>query len=163
MFAPDKNRPPGFDVWCEREDDRIYMSIVSLHEIAKGITELKARGATHKASDLQTWFDQTITDFEESILGYDKDTALLAGDLEGLVKSAGNNPGMGDAMIAAISREHDLIVITNNVKHFEPFEAHGVIVMTPENVVAAAAHRHRATSVKAATKKRTRYLKKPHP
>jgi predicted nucleic acid-binding protein len=46
--------------------------------------------------------------------------------------AAGFAPGMADATLAGIACVHDLVIVTNNTKHFQPF---GVAVMTPADVV----------------------------
>jgi len=58
--------------------------------------------------------------------------AAFAGQLEAKAVSAGHDPGMADATIAGIAKAKDLVVITNNTKHFLPF---GIGVATPDEAV----------------------------
>ncbi|HVY15586.1 MAG TPA: type II toxin-antitoxin system VapC family toxin [Rhodopila sp.] len=132
MLSP--SRPEvsaGFLDWLEAVDreGRLFLSIVSIHEIEKGIALLDHKGATAKAAGLTMWLAGLVSTYGDRIIGVDIATAALAGRLEAKAIAAGHDPGMADAIIAGIAKAHDLHIVTRNTKHFLPF---GSSVSSPE-------------------------------
>jgi len=97
--------------WLESADDeQLYFSVVSLGEILKGITVLPV---SKRRSGLQQWLDETLRPwFEGRILTVNEPIA------ERWVSWPDN----------ATALEHDLIVVTRNVRDFEGL---GVDVFNP--------------------------------
>ncbi len=120
--------------WLERMDGegRVFLSVVAIHEIEKGIALLDHRGATARAAGLRIWLAGLIAAYDDKILPIDPAAAALAGRLEAKAVAAGHDPRMADAAIAGIAKAHDLTIVTHNTKHFAPF---GVSVATPEAAV----------------------------
>jgi toxin FitB len=116
--------------WMEHVDGegRVFLSVVAIHEIEKGIALLEHKGATAKAAGLGIWLAGLIAGYADKILRFDAPAAALAG-LEAKAIAAGHDPGMADAAIAGIAKSHDLVIVTRNTKHFEPF---GVRVASPD-------------------------------
>jgi hypothetical protein len=132
MLSPSKaEASTRFFEWLERVDSegRVFLSVVTIHEIEKGIALLEYRGASAKAASLKAWLAGLVTSYDDKILSFDTSAATLAGRLEAKTIFAGQNPGMADAAIAGIAETHDLIIITRNTKHFLPF---GVGVASPD-------------------------------
>ena len=139
MQAPDKPKTsPEFAGWLDEIDQagQLFVPIVALHEISAGVAKLGGKGAKKKASNLDSWLTGLIRDYNDLILGYELSTALTAGYLDGNAQADGHNPGMADVMIAAIAKENDLTVVTENVKHFTLFVPFGVSVITPDEAAA---------------------------
>ena len=111
-------------------EGRIFLSVVTIHEIEKGIALLERKGATAKAAGLRAWLSGLIATYDDKILGLDASTAAIAGRLEAKAIGEGYDPGMADAVIAGIAEAHDLIVVTRNARHFVPF---GVGVSSPDD------------------------------
>lgn len=124
-----------FGAWLQQQVrlDTVFLSVVTIHEIAKGITLLTHKGATAKAERLAAWLDIVRGDFDDRILAFDAETALFAGQLEATAISNGHSPGMADAMIAATARRNDLVVITRNLRHFDIFD---VAIASPDELSA---------------------------
>ena len=120
--------------WLERmdSDGRLFLSVVAIHEIEKGIALLEHKGATAKAAGLKVWLAGLVGAYDDKIIAIDAPVAALAGQLEAKAMSAGHGPGMADAMIAGIAKARDLTIITLNTKHFLPF---GIGVATPDEAV----------------------------
>jgi predicted nucleic acid-binding protein len=58
MLAPSRGEAtPDFLGWLERmdADGRLFLSVVTVHEIEKGIALLAQRGAAAKAASLTAW------------------------------------------------------------------------------------------------------------
>lgn len=117
--------------WSERMDGegRIFLSVVTIHEIEKGIALLEHKGATAKAAGLRVWLAGLVSTYDDKIIGLDAPAAGIAGQLEARAICAGHDPGMADAIIAGIAKARDLHVVTCNTKHFQPF---GIVVSSPD-------------------------------
>jgi predicted nucleic acid-binding protein len=134
MLSPSRNDAPGaFLDWLEQVDaeGRIFLSVVTVHEIEKGIGRLEHKRATAKAARLRAWLDGLVSTYDDRIIGLDAATAAIAGRLEARAIAAGHDPGMADAIIAGIAHVRELIVVTQNTRHFLPF---GVSVVSPDEV-----------------------------
>ncbi len=135
MLSPARAQASArFVEWLERMDsgDRLFLSVVAIHEIEKGIALLEHKGATAKAAGLKLWLAGLAGAYDDKIIAIDASIAALAGQLEARAMSAGHDPGMADAMIAGIAKARDLMIVTLNTKHFLPFE---IGVATPNEAV----------------------------
>lgn len=135
MLSPSRAQASSpFLEWLERADSegRVFLSVVAIHEIEKGIALLEHKGAAAKAADLKVWLAGLVATYDDKIIPIDASAAALAGQLEAKAITAGHNPGMADAMIAGIAKAQDLVVITHNTEHFLPF---GVDMATPDDAV----------------------------
>lgn len=136
MLAPSKAQASvGFLDWLDRADaaGRLFLSVVSIHEIEKGIALLDHKGATAKAASLKAWLAGLVATYDDKIIGVDAQAAALGGRLEAKALAAGHAPGMADAVIGGIAAAHELVVVTDNTKHFLPF---GIPVLSPEEAAA---------------------------
>lgn len=115
--------------------EQLFLSVVTIHEIEKGIALLEHKGAVAKAADLKVWLGGLIANYDDKILGFDAAAAAHGGQLEAKAIAAGHAPGMADAAIAGIAKAHDLVIITCKTKHFLPF---GVAVSSPDELAAPA-------------------------
>lgn len=137
MLAPSKSEASAdFLAWLDRmdADGRLFLSVVSIHEIEKGIALLDHKGATAKAASLKAWLSGLVSTYNDKIIGFDAQAAAIGGQLEAKALAAGHDPGMADAVIAGAAAAHELVIITRNTKHFLPF---GIAVLSPDE---AAAH-----------------------
>lgn len=107
-----------------------FLSVVSIHEIEKGITLLEHKGAMTKAASLKAWLSGLVSTYDDKIIGFDAQAAVIGGRLEANAFAAGHDPGIADAVIAAA---HELIIVTRNTKHFLPF---GIAVFSPDEAPA---------------------------
>nr|WP_283093365.1 type II toxin-antitoxin system VapC family toxin [Acetobacter persici] len=136
MLSPSRNEASKeFLEWLERIDGQgqLYLSVVTVHEIEKGISLLEHKGATARASGLKIWLTGLTLTYDDRILGIDVSVATVAGRLEADALAAGHNPGMADALIAGTAKAHDLHIVTRNLKHFTPFS---VAFLSPDDVQA---------------------------
>ena len=114
--------------WLDKVEETadFFLSVVTVHEIERGIALLERKGATAKARGLRYWVDGLFSTYEDRILPIDAAVSTLSGKLEAEAIAAGHSPGMADALIAGTAKAHDLTVVTLNLKHFEPF---GIVLM----------------------------------
>ena len=136
MLSPSRAEASAeFLDWLEQQDDagNIFLSVVTIHEIEKGIALLEHKCASAKAAGLKIWLAGLVSSYADKIIDVDIGAAASAGRLEAKAMSAGHEPGMADATIAGIAQAHDLVIVTRNTKHFLAF---GVAVVSPGNVIA---------------------------
>ena len=121
----------GFFDWLDRIDGQglLFLSVVTVHEIEKGVVLLEAKGATAKAAALRAWLVGLLAAYGDKILGLDGPAASLSGRMEARAIAAGHAPGMADAVIAGIAQAHGLVVVTRNARHFRSF---GIGTATPD-------------------------------
>ncbi len=138
MLSPSRpEASAAFVGWLERMDGgaRLFLSVVTIHEIEKGIALLEYKGAAAKAASLKVWLAGLVATYDDKIIPVDTAAAALAGQLEAKAISAGHDPGMVDATIAGIARAHDAVIVTRNTKHFRVF---GVEALSPDEATESA-------------------------
>jgi hypothetical protein len=132
MLAPSMTQASAdFLNWLDRMDGngRLFLSVVSIHEIEKGIALLDHKRATARAASLKAWLSGLVCTYDDKIISFDAQAAAIGGRLEARALAAGHDPGMADAVIAGIAAAHELVIVTRNTKHFLPF---GVAVLSPD-------------------------------
>jgi toxin FitB len=98
------------------EASELYLSAISLAEIAFGIEEMPVG---KKRQNFESWLTSDIRrGFAGRILGVDEHIAEQAGRLTSKAKKAGAKPEFADALIAATAKVHGLRVATLNLNHF---------------------------------------------
>lgn len=112
--APDAN----VLIWLDRVDeDRVYLSVISIAEIARGVALLDAG---RRRDELAAWLEHELpARFESRLIQIDAQTALTWGRLMGEAKKAGRGLSVMDGWIAAIALVHDLVLVTRNIRDFE--------------------------------------------
>ena len=101
----------------------IYLSVVTIGEIRRGLENVRARGDREQAGRLEAWLDKVVTDFSDRILEFDLDCAQVWGKL---MSPHPQHPI--DKQIAAIALIYDLTVVTRNT---DDFVASGVRSLNP--------------------------------
>ena len=121
LRRPERNPDIGRWISGQRTTD-LYMSVVSVAEIERGIARQRRRDAPF-ANLLAAWLDTVLSLYGNRILPVDASTARRWGRLSGDLGHDGT-----DLLIAAAAIEHGLTVVTCNVRHFAPT---GVPVVDP--------------------------------
>lgn len=131
LLSPAKaEASPGFLAWLDETDANagLFLSVVTVHEIVRGITLLDHKGATAKARELRRWMDGLVATYDDRILAVDTAISAISGQLEAEAVLAGHSPGMAGALIAGTAKAHNLTVVTLNARHFAQF---GVDLIPP--------------------------------
>jgi predicted nucleic acid-binding protein len=113
---------PAVIAWMDARSADLFLSAVTVAEIADGIAKAKREGARRKASDLLAWLQTVLHLYGDRILPFDSATAEIAGALSDLARGHGHAPGFADIAIAATARRHGLIILTRNTRHFAPMD-----------------------------------------
>lgn len=110
-----KDRNPGLVRWIGQQKDRdLFVSVVSIGEIERGICRQQVRDAAF-AQKLAAWLDQLLLSHTDRILPVTIPIARRWGQLGAeLGRSA------ADILIAATALVHGMSVVTRNEKHFAP-------------------------------------------
>ena len=119
--------------WLDRNSERLYVSVVTIAEIEDGIAKSKRQGSTRKAARLREWLETLAHLYSPRILPFDLAAARIAGALSDRARGVGHTAGFADLAIGAISRQHNLTILTRNIKHYIPLglAAHDPIAELP--------------------------------
>jgi len=114
-----KPRPDaGVVQWLEETDeDRIFMSVVTLAELRYGVERL---GVGKRRSRLEEWLqDQLPVRFEGRVLSIDSMVADSSGRITARCEAIGRPIEATDAFLAATAEVHRLTLVTRNALHFQ--------------------------------------------
>jgi tRNA(fMet)-specific endonuclease VapC len=95
-------------------DQRAVLSAVGLTELVHGIYRAQTATARHQRD---SFVRELLNDVE--VYPYTKETALVAGKIDGEQQSRGIIIPFGDLLIGATALEVSYSVLTVNVRHFE--------------------------------------------
>jgi len=115
-------RRADFLEWMDSHSSDLFLSAVTIAEIADGITKTKREGAKRKAAGLSAWLRTVLHLYADRVLPFDAPTAEIAGSLSDLARGRGHSPGFADIAIAATARRHELTILSRNKRHFEPMD-----------------------------------------
>jgi predicted nucleic acid-binding protein len=121
---------PNVAAWYSNlEEESLYLSILVLGEIRKGIEGLRGRDAG-KANVLDLWLEQLQISFQSQILPMDIAISKEWGRLSSLHKVP-----VIDGLLAATAKAHGLVLVTRNTQDFadlgiqliNPFETSNLV------------------------------------
>lgn len=102
----------------EADEDALFLSVLTLAEIRKGISLLPQ--STRK-SRLETWLEKDLPDrFSDRILPVTEQIADRWGLLAARAQSQGKPVHVIDGLLAATALDHNLIFVTRNVQDVDP-------------------------------------------
>lgn len=107
----------NFVSWFEaREEDRLYLSVITVGEIEKGILCLP-KGK--KRARLESWFyNEVVPGFLGRILEIGQQTMSTWANLSAILRTKGIIRPSFDSLLEATAIEHDLVLVTRNVRNF---------------------------------------------
>jgi predicted nucleic acid-binding protein len=104
---------PRVAAWRESvASEELFISVLVLGEIRRGIERLRKRGDEVQAMMFERWLTETRTLFAERVLAVDGAIA----EVWGRIDAASPTPAE-DGLMAATAIVHDLTFVTRNVKH----------------------------------------------
>ena len=106
-------------------NERLFLSVVTIGEIRKGITKLPDSKKKYRLTD---WLNTLLDNYEERIYPIDLAVAESWGSIQGKAENNGTPVASIDSLIAAVAQTHNLIVVTRNEKDFA---ATNVTILNP--------------------------------
>lgn len=109
---------PNVLSWFQSQNEKtLFLSIITIGEIEKGIYQLPA---SKKRTALETWlFDELVPGFQGRILKIDQKLITAWAKMMADFKSKGVVRPSFDSLIEATALQHQLILVTRNVKNFQ--------------------------------------------
>lgn len=108
-----------------RTDDELFVSVLTLGELAKGISLL---GDGRRKNELESWLADLGSYYKDRILSVDRQIALIWGEITAAAQANGRAIPAIDGLIAATALRHGLSLMTRNVDDFTPT---GVRLLNP--------------------------------
>jgi predicted nucleic acid-binding protein len=91
----------------------LYLSVISVGELRRGVELIRRRGDMPQAAVLETWLSEVLDQYRSNILPFDADAAQVWGRLR-----VPNAEHALDKQIAAIALVNGLTVVTRNAVDF---------------------------------------------
>ena len=114
---------PNVAAWYSNlEEESLYLSVLVLGEVRKGIEGLRGRDAW-KANELDLWLEQLQTSFQSQILPVDIAISQEWGRLSSL-----HTVPVIDGLLVATAKAHRLVLVTRNTQDFEDL---GIQLLNP--------------------------------
>ncbi len=121
-----KQADPGVQAFFKEiasNSTEVYLSVITIGELRRGIEKLRHRKDTKQAEMLDTWLSKILAEYSNHILDFDKEAAQVWGHLR-----VPNHEHVLDKQIAAIALTNGLTVATRNI---DDFLSSGVAVFNP--------------------------------
>lgn len=109
-----------FREWLQEHHQALFLPAIAVAEMAQGIGKLRRAGGTERADRLDRWLDGLLASYTDRILPLDAQAARLAGQISDAAIAQGCHPGFADVAIAALAQNAGLLLLTCNLKHFQP-------------------------------------------
>lgn len=106
--------------WLQAHHKALFLPSVAIAEMAQGIGKLRRAGGGERADRLDRWLDGLLATYSDRILPLDAAAARLAGQISDSAIAQGRHPGFADVAIAALAQHAGLLLLTRNLKHFQP-------------------------------------------
>ena len=105
------------------DDVPLFLSVISLGELRRGVDLIRQRGDLDQARQLESWLSMLLHDYGDRVLPFDADAAQIWGRLR-----VPHPENAIDKQIAAIALLHDLTLVTRNTADVS---ATGVRLLNP--------------------------------
>ena len=120
--------PTPLGEWLQAHHKELFLPSIAIAEMSQGIGKLRRAGGAERADRLDRWLDGLLATYADRILPLDAQAARLAGQISDAAIAKGCHPGFADVAIAALAQNAGLLLLTCNLKHFQPL---GVACVDP--------------------------------
>jgi tRNA(fMet)-specific endonuclease VapC len=113
--------------WIDSIDaDGVYISVITVGEITKGIEKLPN---SKRKQELSDWLEnELLIRFQDNLIELDVNILIKWGKLNAQLEISGQRAPAIDSLIAATALEHELILVTRNETDFT---GTGVEILNP--------------------------------
>ena len=113
--------------WIDSIDaDGVYISVITVGEITKGIEKLPN---SKRKQELIDWLEnELLIRFQDNLIELDVNILIRWGKLNARLEISGRRPPAIDSLIAATALEYELILVTRNESDFAET---GVEILNP--------------------------------
>ena len=121
-----KNANPGvlaFFETAERHSYSLFLSVITLGELCRGVEKIRHRSDTAQANKLEAWLDDITENHQDNMIDFGATEAQVWGRLR-----VPHHENAIDKQIAATAITYDLVVVTRNT---DDFSGTGVKVLNP--------------------------------
>lgn len=106
---------PGLAAWWEQvSSSRLYLSVLTVGELHRGVERVRRRGDIGQADALGEWLSRVVRQFADRILPVDAAVAVEWGR-----QDQAQPAPVVDGLIAATAVVHDLTLVTRNRRDME--------------------------------------------
>ena len=112
--------PTPLGAWLQAHHQQLFLPAIAIAEMAQGIGKLRRAGGAERADRLDSWLDGLLATYSDRILPLDAHAARIAGQISDAAIAQGRHPGFADVAIAALAQHAGLLLLTCNLKHFQP-------------------------------------------
>ena len=107
--------------WLDEQDEAsLYLSVITIGEIEKGILKLRARDP-RRSQKLTAWLGKVEQRFAGRILPLDAAALHVWAQVAAHTELAGQPLPVMDALLMATAQCHGLTIVTRNVQDFAPY------------------------------------------
>ena len=112
---------PQVIAWLDEQDETsLFVSVISLGEIEKGILKLRRRSPA-RSQKLTAWLGKVEQRFAGRILPLDAASLHVWAQIAAHSELAGQSLPMMDGLLMATAQCHGLTVVTRNMQDFAPY------------------------------------------
>ncbi len=98
---------------ADQNNNALYLSVVTIGELRRGVELLRHRHDVTQAKRLETWLESLLREYEEYILDFSREESQVWGRLR-----VPHPENAIDKQIAATALTHGLKLVTRNTDHF---------------------------------------------
>ena len=107
---------PGVNAFIRqvtRDDSEVYLSVITVGELRRGVELIRYRGDEKQAGRLENWLTVLLEEYQQYVLPFGRDEAQVWGKLR-----VPHYQNALDKQIAATALMRGLTVVTRNIKDF---------------------------------------------
>jgi tRNA(fMet)-specific endonuclease VapC len=103
------------DFFNTLDSKNLYLSVITIGELKYGIDRLPD---SKRKTQLNKWFETLLIKYQPNIIDIDIETMIIWSNINKQTKEKGITLTIMDSLIASSALNHNLILVTRNIKDF---------------------------------------------